>query len=784
MNSNTMSPTAGSDVVREGTTVDNKDDCLASVPDTKPSEGFKESGTVYHRQSDSALPSLSSLETQATLQYNSSLPHSKSIDYSYDHDKKPLYSPLYNVQNPYENDQYLGSVDPSKLVQQSSIDSQSSQSLNFAKQTPEDQEKFQRDLQDPNGKKQADPVTNYLNPVYCPEGLVQPQNKVVAVNPVILVDKVERSLIVQWYENSVKREQRISYKKYGNAKAQQRAEGLISKLLAGSTFDQLYPEKGPPILTIFENVGKSMVSLTRDRIIREWRVDWLNSNGSKMRARWSCKKVGNEEARKRAETFAYSLIQGTFNPRLLHKATGTRLSKNDMKYNAVVSGLDSQMDSKAINQLSESNWQSSEGTTKRRTKKRSVKSSDQKKGRSRKRNLSTYTDVNASNTLSTANLSSNLLSTGASTNTPLATNTLSANLSNTFNANSNPNSDMPQYMNSHCYPYMNMVQDPSFSTNPPSFYPMYQEECESSTSVNQQLDPNSAYATSMLQQNWMDWTNSNNMQKVMPYGQEWDYTANSAMVDYPFYPQQANSGLQGPNTNMSSNMTWDPLNNYTNLNMYIHQNELQTGREFEEQTDSRMANQYFGYYGGDQSFGFQENILNQDQMMMGCYYNYPNTMRMDANPQWPEENKDYTKFNKDFNVEYNKDYNEDVKNEEPNSEKNMSQVTTLANYKNITGTSICNELPPQNLSVSTRMYTTDHYGYVNSDLGDVKQEDSTLNYFSNELEDPLLQSQGMPSHPLNIKKSECSVYQKDKFQESYDSVTYREAEDPVKYYNM
>ncbi|KYO01734.1 transcription factor with AP2 domain(s) [Plasmodium gaboni] len=146
--------------------------------------------------------------------------------------------------------------------------------------------------------------------------------------PVILIDKIERCLVVEWYENNIRREQRISYKKYGNDKAKLRAKELIEKLKSGITFEQLYPDKGPPIVRVFENVGVYNVSLIRDRIEREWRVEWLE-NGVPMKARWSCKKVGNDEAQKRADTFAQSMIKGIFNPILLHKATGTRFSRSD-----------------------------------------------------------------------------------------------------------------------------------------------------------------------------------------------------------------------------------------------------------------------------------------------------------------------------------------------------------------------------------------------------------------------------------------------------------------------
>ncbi|ANQ09293.1 Uncharacterized protein PCOAH_00036640 [Plasmodium coatneyi] len=147
-------------------------------------------------------------------------------------------------------------------------------------------------------------------------------------DPVVVIDKVERCLVVEWYENDIRREQRISYKKYGNDKAKLRAKELIEKLKAGITFEQLYPDKGPPIVRVYQDVGVYKVSLIRDRIEREWRVEWTD-NETPMKARWSCKKVGNDEAQKRAETFAQSLIEGVFNPILLHKATGTRFSRSD-----------------------------------------------------------------------------------------------------------------------------------------------------------------------------------------------------------------------------------------------------------------------------------------------------------------------------------------------------------------------------------------------------------------------------------------------------------------------
>ncbi|CDR93990.1 hypothetical protein, conserved [Babesia bigemina] len=289
------------------------------------------------KATEAELMSLASIETQPPPIYNQFGSVYANADFSYDPDKQysgigAYYNGCYGMEGPWpcNVNQSLDGIE--SLQSQLSLDSQSSvysaPGKGATKLEPE-----------------AQPIGTTLMDMQNQESYLQQQqpclthglpNKVVAMNPVILVDKVERSLIVQWYENGVKREQRISYKKYGNAKAQQRAESLITKLMSGSTFDQLYPEKGPPILTIFENVGRYNVTLTRDRILREWRVEWTNNTGGNMRARWSCKKVGNEEAKRRAETFANSLIQGTFNPRLLHKATGTRLSRNDMKYSAVV----------------------------------------------------------------------------------------------------------------------------------------------------------------------------------------------------------------------------------------------------------------------------------------------------------------------------------------------------------------------------------------------------------------------------------------------------------------
>ncbi|KAK2195379.1 AP2-ERF domain [Babesia duncani] len=280
----------------------------------------KQTETVYHTCNESEFLSIASIETQPALYYNQT-PLYPGVDYSYDPEKTGAYpSACYGYNYGINYTDY----------KQANASTQHTNGAGKEHINQHDQTTVPNDQQNKN-----EIPTNPEQPLY------PLKQKVVAVNPVILVDKVERSLIVQWYENNIRREQRISYKKYGNAKAQQRAENLINKLLSGSTFDQLYPEKGPPVLTIFENVGEYMVTLTRDRIAREWRVDWVNSNGMKMRARWSCKKVGNEEAKKRADTFANSLIQGTFNPRLLHKATGTRLSRNDMKYNAVLNSIDS-----------------------------------------------------------------------------------------------------------------------------------------------------------------------------------------------------------------------------------------------------------------------------------------------------------------------------------------------------------------------------------------------------------------------------------------------------------
>ncbi|GBE60827.1 transcription factor with AP2 domain-containing protein [Babesia ovata] len=311
------------------------DEKTLHISDIKGGECI-DGNTVPFKPTETELMSLASIETQPPPIYNPFGSIYANADFSYDPDKQfsglgSFYNGCYgmDVSWPSNVNQSLDGME--SLQTQVSLDSQSSV------------------YSAPGG------VTTKLEPEALPIGSTftemgnqdafqqQPPSvtpvlpaKVVAENPIILVDKVERSLIVQWYENGVKREQRISYKKYGNAKAQQRAENLITKLLSGSTFEQLYPEKGPPVLTIFENVGRFNVTLTRDRSVREWRVEWTNNTGASMRARWSCKKVGNEEAKRRAETFANSLIQGTFNPRLLHKATGTRVSRNDMKFSAVV----------------------------------------------------------------------------------------------------------------------------------------------------------------------------------------------------------------------------------------------------------------------------------------------------------------------------------------------------------------------------------------------------------------------------------------------------------------
>lgn len=278
------------------------------------------------------LVSMASIETQPPMNYNYGGSLYQTPNFSYESEKNMIgYGPGYNDCYGLENSwPYNGGSQMDSLQMVNSQLSLGSQGSHFSGLT--------------NKREGSSGSASYTSeyqikdqPLLKHSSLIdRVSNKVVAMDPVILVDKVERSLIVQWHENGIKREQRISYKKYGNAKAQQRAESLIAKLMSGSTFDQLYPEKGPPILTIFENVGEYRVSLTRDRIKREWKVEWINGNGGKMRARWSCKKVGNEEAKKRAEAFANSLLQGTFNPRLLHKATGTRLSRNDMKYNILV----------------------------------------------------------------------------------------------------------------------------------------------------------------------------------------------------------------------------------------------------------------------------------------------------------------------------------------------------------------------------------------------------------------------------------------------------------------
>ncbi|GIX63839.1 SPE2-interacting protein, putative [Babesia caballi] len=295
---------------------------------------------VALKGTENELMSLASIETQPPPNYTQFGPVYPQTEFAYDPEKQyPAFGPYYpgcfalDASWSYNCGQIMDGV--GIMHKQLSMDSRSSMynsGRGFMKYeheavpVPLNQE--YAELQKKEAQAQQQSAIDGAN------------GKIIPANPIILVDKVERSLIVQWFENGIRREQRISYKKYGNAKAQQRAENLISKLHAGSTFDQLYPEKGPPILSIYENVGEYKVSLTRDRILREWRVDWVDTEKGKMRARWSCKKVGNEEAKKRAEAFADSLMQGTFNPRLLHKATGTRLSRNDMKYNGVINDTD------------------------------------------------------------------------------------------------------------------------------------------------------------------------------------------------------------------------------------------------------------------------------------------------------------------------------------------------------------------------------------------------------------------------------------------------------------
>ncbi|AFZ79039.1 hypothetical protein BEWA_018840 [Theileria equi strain WA] len=746
----------------------------------------KESGTIYHDNQDVGYSSIASIETQPTLRYNSGLHHSHSIDYSYDLDKiSTSYNPLFSGSYSFENaEQYTAAPIDSAQPDFPPTSEQQDVAENAPEEKVEGEENSSEGCVDVKDTNPSVDTTNFNNPVYGPDGLVKQTNKVIAVNPVILVDKVERSLIVQWYENDIKREQRISYKKYGNAKAQQRAEGLISKLLAGSTFDQLYPEKGPPILTIFENAGKYMVSLTRDRIMREWRVDWTNGNGSKMRARWSCKKVGNEEAKKRAETFAYSLVQGTFNPRLLHKATGTRLSKNDMKYNGMIKNMESVSKlqqsvtlSEGHDKVSENAWQSTV-PSKRRSKKRSIRTDTETK-RTRRRKKSVVPQVN----------------------------------------------DGSQY-NSQCYPYMNVCHDGNFTQQ---YYQFYPEDCETSSSMNPQCDVINYNSQQMLQQSWVDW-NGNNMRKMVGYGREWDYNSNP--VDFQYFSQSSQNALSQNSINSGDWLS------QSYMNMYMQQGDISTSCDYADNTanDARMPNQYYAYY-NDQGICYPDNLSSQEPLgMMNHYYNYSN-IKTDGISQWSDgdiQNADKSYIARDCDVisndtvrlstdgmlRSNVKLDGILKGEnvvDVKSEKDMCNICPQQmqpTYGGITGNQVDGMVNPldirgQNLSISTRMYTTDHYGYTNSELGDVKHDEPSMNCFTGEImhdDVPLLHrgTQNLTSNIVNNHiinggyqpllgnmmgtvpgtKDLLHMYHKDKLHmENFDN-TYRDTNDSINYYNM
>ncbi|GFE54991.1 transcription factor with AP2 domain(s) [Babesia ovis] len=457
-----------------------------------------------HKDGKNNLMSLASIETQPPASYGQYNNFYARSELSFDGDKKSngynnQFNAYYGVDPnwPYKCPQVVENGET--LQSQLSLDSQASLYSSCGSTSGN---KLDGEQQLAGNQMPDFPKDNVPQQPLMPEGYTQ---KVVATNPVILVDKVERSLIVQWYENSVRREQRISYKKYGNAKAQQRAENLISKLMNGSTFDQLYPEKGPPILTIFENVGAYSVSLTRDRILREWRVDWTNNNGAKMRARWSCKKVGNEEAKSRAETFANSLIQGTFNPRLLHKATGTRLSRNDMKYSAV---------------LNEEDFAKNETTI---VHARSRKSEFKEAGAKKKR----------------------------------GTNTTVTRKKGTRGSTNKWKHEQLDYFNSmkmSASDYLSMSGDGTY----PGYYNMYSDADSKITMQNGSYDNMAPHGDALIAQNWQNFGDSHKMD----YGSSAEWNYNDGHNDYNY--NQVLSGL--PNENIC-NMDWMNMNcmeNYTN----------------------------------------------------------------------------------------------------------------------------------------------------------------------------------------------------------------------------
>ncbi|ORM40842.1 uncharacterized protein BXIN_1661 [Babesia sp. Xinjiang] len=510
------------------------------------------------------LMSLASIETQPPPNYTQFGSMYARSDVSYDQDKKgngynAYYANYYPMDSSwsYKNPQIIDN--PDALSAQMPLEAQASL---FSSCASSSTTKLENEPIQLNGNQLLAELQNAEGGVPQQTARTESYQKVVARNPVILVDKVERSLIVQWYENSIRREQRISYKKYGNAKAQQRAETLISKLLNGSTFEQLYPEKGPPILTIFENVGNYGVSLTRDRVMREWRVDWTNSGGVKMRARWSCKKVGNDEAKKRAETFANSLIQGTFNPRLLHKATGTRLSRNDMKYNAVLNEEDFAKQDLAIGQ-------------------QSARKSEQKDGPARKRR----------NTGGDPQRKKGTRNTGKAKRAPV-------DFFNQHKTGSNG--------------FLHLSADASF----PGFYPMFPGEHDGKVSMHsgsfENLPP---HGDALIAQNWQNYGPTQKMD--YPASTEWNFP--DAQGDFNNY-----NHLFGmvPPENMA-NVDWMNMNcmeNYGNPVLDGPMSVRELGDDAPGSAESQSANTgympYYHLFPPAPSACFQDSMCSQGQMSL------------------------------------------------------------------------------------------------------------------------------------------------------------------------
>ncbi|EDO06662.1 AP2 domain family protein [Babesia bovis T2Bo] len=519
-----------------------------------PSEDPLSALPTSHKDGKTNLMSLASIETQPSFgQLNTNYARS---ELSFDGDKKvngygTQYNAFYGLENnwSYNNSQAIDPNDP--LQNQLSLDSQASLYNSCTNSTVA---KFEGEaLQISNNQIQS------FNQEHLQQQPILPvtyNQKVVATNPSIIVDRNERSLIVQWFENDVKREQRISYKKYGNAKAHQRAENLIAKLLNGSTFDQLYPEKGPPILTIFENVGVYQVSLTRDRILREWRVDWVNNTGAKMRARWSCKKVGNDEAKNRAEMFANSLIQGNFNPRLLHKATGTRLSRNDMKFSAVINENDY-------------------GKTDTVAPLTRVKKTDTKENSKKRR------------------------STGNS----------SARKNNNKNNNLWKGDQVDYYKgNKMGSPDFHSVSTEGSFTG---YYNVFAESDNKLPMQNGAFGPLGPHGDALIPHNWQNFSAN----QKMPYGQAHDWNYNDAQMDYMYNPMYGNM----PGDNMT-NVDWmgmPCMDNYATNGLDAPLTVCDLAEDNKQNGDAQNNNCYMPYYHmyqPTQNPCFQDSLCTQNTM--------------------------------------------------------------------------------------------------------------------------------------------------------------------------